>query len=90
MKIKVNTAKEIYSSKSAEIRDLKDIGFEFNEVFPESLQTMRDYDYNEKSVTITIETLQELVNFVDKHGTVIVSINEKHELKILIYDDYIE
>ena len=48
--------------------------------------------FREKSWIIEIDSLEDLISFIDKHGRIIIenSCNDENIKRITIYDDYIE
>lgn len=52
-------------------------------------------DYNGRTInvySIEINTLEELINFYNKYGNIVIreGISDRESIEILIYDDYIE
>jgi len=98
MKFELDTASCIlrtYTDKpfddTENIKKLKELGFKYKETLHEvngryeygDITTYRKDD--SELPTIEINTIEELMDFIDKYGQVVVD-NER----ILIYDDYLE
>jgi len=79
MKFKLSTAAGIYSKRGAD--KLSELGFSFT---AEALRP-NAYKIDASDLTVNIDTLEELVEFIDKYGEIIMGKDF-----ITIYDGYIE
>lgn len=79
MKFKLNTAAGFYSKE--DVSKLIELGFRFRD----DTHGPGVYKINDKTLTINIDTLEELVDFAKTHEAIIINGDT-----ITIYDDYIE
>jgi hypothetical protein len=88
MKFKLNNSKSFFNKddedEMRQMKNLEEIGFKFKEDGNEYYKKPHFYNVTEK-LTIEIDTLDELMAFIEKFGSVVI---DKEEISI--YDDYRE
>lgn len=94
MKFRLTTSKQIYIEEDKEEIDfLSSLGFQFRSADEDGHIFIEDRDINGQEMAIEINSLQELIIFIQKTGCIVLS--ESHPVfdkdhTIEIYNDYRE
>jgi len=84
MKFELDAVATRYQDQN-EVKQLKDLGFKFTEINETNIFGEKDNFLLEHPLPeINFDTIEQLVDFVNKHGSIIIARNNR----ITIYNDY--